>query len=101
MQVGAESGGSLSALLERLSANLSAQHHIALKVDMLTSQARMQAWVIGLLPIFLLMVLCWMDPVAMHSVITTEAGQFVLLCVAVLEFAGLLWLRSIMRMVTI
>jgi len=101
LQVGAESGGSLSTLLERLSANLSAQHHIALKVDMLTSQGRMQAWVIGLLPIFLLFVLCWMDPVAMHSAITTEAGQFVLLCVAVLEVAGLLWLRSIMRMVTI
>jgi tight adherence protein B len=101
LQVGAESGGSLSTLLERLAANLSAQQHIALKVDMLTSQGRMQAWVIGLLPILLLIALYWIDPYAMHSVMTTEAGQLVLLCIAVLEIAGLLWLRSILRMVSI
>lgn len=99
LQVGAESGGSLSTLLERLATNLSAQHHIALKVDMLTSQGRMQAWVIGMLPILLLIVLCWVDPLTMHSVMKTDAGQLVLLCVAILEVAGLLWLRSILRMV--
>ena len=99
LQVGAESGGSLSTLLERLATNLSAQHHIALKVDMLTSQGRMQAWVIGMLPILLLIVLCWVDPLTMHSVMKTDAGQLVLLCVALLEVAGLLWLRSILRMV--
>jgi tight adherence protein B len=99
LQVGAESGGSLSALLDRLAANLSAQQHIALKVDMLTSQGRMQAWVIGILPILLLIVLWWIDPVAMHSVLTTEVGKFVLLCIALLEFTGLLWLRSILRVV--
>ena len=99
LQVGAESGGSLSALLDRLAANLGAQQHIALKADMLTSQGRMQAWVIGLLPILLLIVLWWIDPVAMHSVLTTEVGKFVLLCIALLEFTGLLWLRSILRVV--
>ena len=101
LQVGAESGGSLSTLLDRLAENLSAQQHIALKVDMLTSQGRMQAWVIGLLPILLLIALCWIDPYAMHSAMTTEAGQRVLVCVAVLEVAGFLWLRSILRMVSI
>lgn len=101
LQVGAESGGSLSVLLERLAANLSAQQHIALKVDMLTSQGRMQAWVIGLLPLLLLLILFWIDPFAMHSVIATDAGKFVLLCIAFLEVAGLLWLRSILRVVAI
>lgn len=99
LQVGAESGGSLSTLLERLASNLRGQQHIALKVDMLTSQGRMQAWVIGILPILLLIVLCWIDPVAMYSVVTTDMGKFVLLCVVVLEVVGLLWLRSILRLV--
>ncbi|MFM7011704.1 MAG: type II secretion system F family protein [Betaproteobacteria bacterium] len=101
LQVGAESGGSLSALLDRLAANLSAQQHIALKADMLTSQGRMQAWVIGILPILLLVVLWWMDPFAMQSVLTTEMGKFVLLCIALLEITGIFWLRSILRVVTI
>jgi tight adherence protein B len=101
LQVGAESGGSLSALLDRLAANLSAQQHIALKADMLTSQGRMQAWVIGMLPILLLIVLWWIDPVAMHAVLTSEGGAFVLLCITLLEIAGLLWLRSILRAVAI
>lgn len=101
LQVGAESGGSLSALLDRLAANLSAQQHIALKTDMLTSQGRMQAWVIGMLPILLLIVLWWIDPVAMHAVLTSDGGKFVLLCIALLEVAGLLWLRSILRAVAI
>jgi tight adherence protein B len=101
LQVGVESGGSLSALLDRLAANLSAQQHIALKADMLTSQGRMQAWVIGILPILLLIVLWWIDPLSMHSVVTTQVGKFVLLCITLLEIAGLLWLRSILRAVMI
>jgi tight adherence protein B len=101
LQVGAESGGSLSTLLDRLAANLNAQQHIALKADMLTSQGRMQAWVIGMLPLLLLVILWWIDPFAMHSVLTTEVGKFVLLCIALLEATGLFWLRSILRVVTI
>ena len=101
LQVGAESGGSLSALLDRLAANLGAQQHIALKADMLTSQGRMQAWVIGTLPILLLVVLWWIDPSSMQSVLTTEVGKLVLLCIALLEITGIYWLRSILRMVTI
>ncbi len=101
LQVGAESGGSLSVLLERLAANLGAQQHIAHKVDMLTSQGRMQVWVIGILPVLLLIVLWWIDPFAMHLVMTTDLGKFVLLCVAVLEFVGIFWLRSILRTVMI
>lgn len=101
LQVGVESGGSLSALLDRLAANLSAQQHIALKADMLTSQGRMQAWVIGILPIVLLIVLWWIDPLSMHAVLTTHAGKFVLLFIILLEIAGLLWLRTILRAVVI
>lgn len=101
LQVGVESGGSLSALLDRLAANLSAQQHIALKADMLTSQGRMQAWVIGILPILLLIVLWWIDPISMHSVLTTQVGKVVLLFITLLEIAGLLWLRSILRAVMI
>lgn len=101
LQVGAESGGSLSTLLDRLATNLSSQQHIALKADMLTSQGRMQAWVIGILPILLLVVLWWIDPFSMQSVLTTEVGKFVLLCIALLEITGIYWLRSILRVVTI
>lgn len=101
LQVGAESGGSLCALLDRQAANLSAQQHITLKADMLTSQGRMQAWVIGILPILLIVVLCWIDPLSMESVLTTETGKFVLLCVALLEITGIFWLRAILRGATI
>ncbi|MBZ1349131.1 type II secretion system F family protein [Alcaligenaceae bacterium LF4-65] len=99
LRVGAESGGSLALLLDKLSLNLSEQQYMGLKVEMLTTQGKMQAWVIGVLPLILLGVLCALDPNAMQLAMSNVIGQVVLVIIAVLELVGLLWLRAILRTV--
>ena len=101
LRVGVESGGSLSALIDRLASSLEAHQHIGLKVDMLTTQGKMQALVIGVLPILLLMVLCWIDSGVMYLALSTHAGKAVLALIAMLEAVGVLWLRAILREVSV
>ena len=97
LRVGVESGGSLSALVDRLASSLEAQQHMELKVDMLTTQGKMQAVVIGVLPVLLLVVLCWIDSAAMHLALSTNAGRAVLVLIVMLELLGVLWLRAVLR----
>ena len=97
LRVGVESGGSLSALVDRLASSLEAQQHIELKVDMLTTQGKMQALVIGVLPLLLLVVLYWIDSAAMHHALSTNAGRAVLVLIVMLEVLGVVWLRAVLR----
>ena len=97
LRVGVESGGSLSALVDRLASSLEAQQHMELKVDMLTTQGKMQAVVIGVLPVLLLVVLCWIDSAAMHLALSTNAGRAVLVLIVLLEVLGVVWLRAVLR----
>jgi tight adherence protein B len=97
LRVGVESGGSLSALVDRLASSLEAQQHMELKVDMLTTQGKMQAVVIGVLPVLLLVVLCWIDSAAMHLALSTNAGRAVLVLIVMLEVLGVVWLRAVLR----
>lgn len=69
-----------------------------LKIRALTAQGKLQAWVVGLLPVFLLWVLTRMEPEAMALLWSTRTGWGVLAGVAVMEFFGV-WL--IRRIVTI
>jgi tight adherence protein B len=97
LRVGVESGGSLSALVDRLASSLEAQQHMELKVDMLTTQGKMQAVVIGVLPVLLLVVLWWIDSAAMHLALSTNAGRAVLVLIVMLEVLGVVWLRAVLR----
>ena len=97
LRVGVESGGSLSMLIDRLASSLEAHQHIRLKIDMLTTQGKMQALVIGVLPALLLAVLYWIDSAAMYLALSTSAGRGVLVLIVMLEILGVVWLRAILR----
>ena len=45
LQVAGATGGSVAGLLERLAETLRARQHLEMKMDMLTSQGKLQAWV--------------------------------------------------------
>lgn len=98
MRIASETGGGLAETLERTAATLRSQHAMELKIRALTAQGKLQAWVVGLLPVFLLWVLTRMEPEAMALLWSTRTGWGVLAAVAVMEFFGV-WL--IRRIVTI
>ncbi|HHW63890.1 MAG TPA: pilus assembly protein, partial [Rhodocyclaceae bacterium] len=95
MRIANETGGSLAETLERTAGTLRSQHAMELKIRALTAQGKLQAWVVGLLPVFLLWVLARMEPEAMSLLWTTQLGWGVLGAVIVMELIGVLLIRRI------
>lgn len=91
LRIGAQTGGNLAEALERIAATLSSRIQIQGRINALTSQGKMQAVVMCLLPILLMVVLSKMDPDAMHHLWYSPIGWGVLGLIAVLELLGL-WL---------
>lgn len=96
LAVGNSSGGSLADLLDRLSSTLRARQHISGKIDVLTAQGKMQAWVMGALPLALLAALSQIDPKSVEIMLLSQTGQYMLGVVLLLECLGVYWLRRIL-----
>jgi tight adherence protein B len=65
------------------------------KIRALTAQGKLQAWVVGLLPIVLMLILQRMEPHAMALLWTTHMGWGALVALAFLEFMGIYVIRKI------
>lgn len=96
LSVGTRSGSSLADLLERLCTNLRARQHLERKIKVMTTQGKMQAWVMGALPVVLLLVLSQIDPLSVHLLHSTSVGKAVLATVFILECLGVYVLRRIL-----
>ena len=96
LTVGTRSGASLADLLERLCVNLRARQHLERKIEVMTTQGKMQAWIMGALPLVLLLVLSQVDPLSVHLLHSSPAGQAVLGTVLTLECLGVYFLRRIL-----
>lgn len=97
ISVSAASGGGLSDSLDRLAHTFRQRLILEEKVDALTSQGRLQAWVMVALPMLLAGALTLIDPVSMAPLWSTGSGHAVLAAIAVLELLGLLWIRRLIR----
>lgn len=92
-----ELGGNLAEALERLSATLRSRLAMEARIRSLTAQGRMQGTVVGLLPLFLALVLLFMEPAAMHALFSTRAGAACIAVILALEVSGFLLIRRIVR----
>lgn len=90
-------GGNLSEILRRLARTLRDKQQIERKVSSLTAQGRLQAWIVGLLPMALLLVMQVMEPQAMRLMYSTPVGWAALSLLLALEGTGFVLLRRIMR----
>jgi tight adherence protein B len=95
MRIASETGGQLAETLERASSTLRQKLAMEAKIRALTSQGKLQAWVVGALPILLIVVLNKMEPAAMELMFTTRAGWATLACIGLLEFFGVMIIRKI------
>lgn len=95
MRIAAETGGQLAETLERASQTLRAKLAMEGKIRALTSQGKLQAIVVGALPLFLMYVLNKMEPEAMNLMFTTQTGYATLAVIALLEIFGVLIIRKI------
>lgn len=97
MRIAAQTGGNLAEALESIAHTLRARLQLQAKLVALTSQGRLQAWIVGALPMLLLAVLDRLEPDVMGLLWRTPMGWAVLAVVAVLETAGVLLIRRIIR----
>lgn len=97
MRIAADTGGNLAEALERIAAMVRARLHMEGRIDALTAQGRMQAWVVGCLPVLLAIVLHQLEPEAMAQLWRTPAGWATLSVLAVMETAGIWMVRRIVR----
>lgn len=92
-----ELGGNLAESLQRLADLLRGRLLMEARIQSLTSQGRMQGFVVGMLPLLLMAALYAMEPDAMRVLHTTWQGWAALVLIGALEATGFLLIRRIVR----
>lgn len=95
MRIASETGGGLAETLERTSHTIRSRLQMEGKIEALTAQGKMQAWVVGSLPILLMLVLNQMEPDSMAMLWHSRIGWATLVVIAFLEVMGVYLIRKI------
>ena len=95
MRIANETGGGLAETLERAAQTIRARLQMEGKIGALTAQGKLQAWVVGGLPLLLMGILNKMEPEAMSHLWHTRPGWATLIVIAVLEGLGIYVIRRI------
>jgi tight adherence protein B len=95
MRIASETGGGLAETLERTAHTIRSRLQMEAKIVALTAQGKLQAWVVGLLPVGLGLVLSKMEPEAMGMLWHTRIGWLTLIVLVVFEFMGVYVIRKI------
>jgi tight adherence protein B len=90
-----ELGGNLAESLSRLAEVMRSRMAMEARIRALTSQGKLQGLIVGLLPVFLLIVLGFMEPDAMRKLYQTHQGWAALGAMFALEATGFLLIRRI------
>jgi tight adherence protein B len=97
LNIAIQSGGNLAETLERIASTLRARSHLIGRVQALTSQGRLQAWVMASLPFFLALTLDQLDPDSMALLWHSQIGWAVIAVIVVLELIGVMFIRRIVN----
>ncbi|HJV73494.1 MAG TPA: type II secretion system F family protein [Noviherbaspirillum sp.] len=95
MRIAAETGGGLAETLERTSNTIRSRLQMEGKIRALTAQGKLQAWVVGLLPMALMAILSKMEPEAMSMLWHTRVGWGTLIVITFFEVIGVYVIRKI------
>jgi len=97
IKVSGQTGGGLAETLETISSTVRERLQLLGKIRALTSQGRMQAWIMAGLPIVLIGALNSLDPATMSGLWRTPLGWLVILLIIMLEAVGMYLVRRIVR----
>ena len=90
-----QTGGELTNILEELAGVIRERMRIMQRIRALTSQGRMQAWMIASVPFVLLFAMTKLAPDLMDDFLNSLVGVLVLVAVVALVVTGFLWIRKI------
>ncbi len=95
LRIASVTGGGLAETLERAAQTLRNSLAMEDKIRALTAQGKLQAIVVGALPLLLVLVLAQMEPEAMALLWRTRIGWATVAVVALLEIFGIVLIRKI------
>lgn len=95
IRISLETGGELAETLTKAAETLRQINQSEGKINALTAQGKMQAWVVGLMPVGLIFVLSQMEPEAMSQLWTTPSGWIALLGIFIFEVLGIFFIKKI------
>lgn len=95
MTIARDVGGNLAETLDQLAHTLRSKAIMEGKIRSLTSQGKLQGLIVGLLPIFLMLVLSYMQHDAMQPLFHSIIGWGVLGVIGMLELIGFFMIRKI------
>lgn len=95
MRIASETGGGLAETLERIAHMIRSRLQLEGKIGALTAQGKLQAWIVGLLPLVMMAILDRMEPEAMAHLWHTRIGWGVLTVIAFMEIMGMYVIRRI------
>ncbi|MCL2658839.1 MAG: type II secretion system F family protein [Betaproteobacteria bacterium] len=95
MRIANETGGALAETLERTAQTLRSKAQIEGKISALTAQGKLQAWIVGALPLALMLVLHYLEPTEMEKLWHTTVGWIALAVILLFEAAGIYVIRRI------
>lgn len=95
MTIARDVGGNLAETFDRLANTLRQKATMEGKIRALTSQGKLQGLIVGSLPLFLMLVLSYMQPDAMAPLFNSLIGWLVLVVIGVLELIGFLMIKKI------
>jgi len=90
-------GGNMAEMFETLSSAIRERFRLEGKIDALTSQGRMQGWIVSAMPPVLGLVLNWMRPDLMEPMMDHWFGYVLVAIVGVMEIMGILVIRRIVN----
>lgn len=92
-----EIGGDLAALLKNVSQLIRNRLQIKMSIQAMTGEARMSAWILGIIPFVLGLLLTLLQPKMMSLLITDPMGRQMLGYGLLIMGVGVLWMRRLIR----
>jgi tight adherence protein B len=90
-----EVGGNLAEILDNVASTLRERATIRRQIRVLTSEGRLSAWVLALLPIGIALYMFAVNPDYISLLFTTTIGLVMTITAACLLVLGILWMRKI------
>jgi tight adherence protein B len=90
-------GGNMAEMFETISSTIRERFRLEGKIDALTSQGRMQGWIVAALPLALGVVLNWMRPDLMEPMLDHIFGYVLVGLVLIMEALGVVIIRKIVN----
>jgi tight adherence protein B len=97
VEIARQTGGNLTEVFELIASTIRERTRIEGKIKSMTAMGRLQGIVVGMIPIFLMIVLFMLDPEMMMNFVTSLEGIAILVLTVLLLIAGFVVIRKIVN----